>query len=511
MKNKSKYRVRNRLWNKRFMAPVRLMVKITKRRMDKNIRFAIMVVFAICFFIAMIAYFISNIFFGSNDYRVVNIKDRTSISSLLEDFNTAYRDYTKDKNVSINKSDMDKLIVNLNILNNDKVIVADFNGKVLYKYGNVTDSTIDINKNITNAIDISRKEKVTTTYMALSEEELVAYRNITFESSPSLVFLYTKDDVRQSSESTGNKGGFASLVIAIITFIVCFSNLTRDKMKYINNISVGVGKIASGDLEYRIEEVGEDEISKIARNINSMAKQINNRMEKERRAEKTKNDLITNVSHDLRTPLTSVMGYIGLVKEGKYENEEQMKEYLDISFKKSEKIKVLMEDLFEYTKLSNAAVKLEKTEVDIGEFLSQLIEEYMPVFDENELNVVKNIEGNLRCNIDTNKMLRVFENMISNAIKYATKPCDFEISVAKIEEKVRISFANRCEHIPKEKIDKLFDRFYRIDESRNSSKATGSGLGLAISKNIISLHGGNIWADYVEDKIIFIIEINYIS
>lgn len=511
-KNMSENKFLNRLWNRRIMAPVRLWVKITKRRMDKNIRFAIIVAFGICFVMAAVAYLISNIMLGSNEYRTVTIKDRTPIVDFLENYNSVYMDYTKNKNISISKSDMDKMIMNLNILSNDKIAIVNFDGKVLYRYGDVTQSNIDINDNITRAIDIGKEDKITRLYMeSVKEQELVAYRNITFDKNPAIVFLYTNDEVRQSSEYYGNNGTVISPIIALIVFIISFFNLTRDKMRYINNISTGVGKISSGDLEYRIEEVGEDEISKIARNINSMAKEINDRMEKERRAEKTKNDLITNVSHDLRTPLTSVMGYIGLIKAGKYDNQEQMEEYLDIAFKKSEKIKVLMEDLFEYTKLSNDMVKLDKTEVDIGEFLSQLIEEYTPVFDDNEIKVIKDIERNLICNIDTNKMLRVFENLISNVIKYATKPCDFEVTLMKLGGKVRIEFANRCEHIPKDKINKLFDRFYRIDESRNSNKATGSGLGLAISKNIIALHEGSIWAEYVDDKIIFLIEINKIN
>ena len=117
-------------------------------------------------------------------------------------------------------------------------------------------------------------------------------------------------------------------------------------MKYLEEIAAGVRFISSGDLSYRVEEKGKDEIKNLAENINNMASEIQERMEAERRAEKTKSELITNVSHDLRTPLTSVMGYIGLIKAGKYEDENMMKEYLDIAFNKSNQLKELIEDLF---------------------------------------------------------------------------------------------------------------------------------------------------------------------
>lgn len=238
-----------------------------------------------------------------------------------------------------------------------------------------------------------------------------------------------------------------------------------------------------------------------------MAKEIGEKIQAERAAEKTKTDLITNVSHDLRTPLTSVMGYLGLVIDNRYKNEEEMREYLNIAFSKAERLKLLIEDLFEYTKLNNDGISLSKSSVNLSEFLSQLLEEFFPILDENNLTVYKKFENEkLIVSMDTLKMLRVFENILTNAIKYSYKPGEIIVALYEDNNYAMIVFRNKGEHIPKEKADKLFDRFYRTDESRNSNTG-GSGLGLAISKNIVELHGGAIWAQSIGNNINFYIKL----
>ena len=282
-------------------------------------------------------------------------------------------------------------------------------------------------------------------------------------------------------------------------------------MKYIQEIASGVRIISSGDLSYRVQEKGKDEIKNLAENINNMAAEIQSRIEAERRSEKTKSELITNVSHDLRTPLTSVMGYIGLIKDGKYEDEDMMKEYLNIAFNKSNQLKELIEDLFEYTKLNNQGIVLEKNKVNIVEFLSQIIEEYIPVFEENQIEVVKKfVDEKSVVEIDAGKMVRVFENLFSNAIKYSFKPGEVVVSTYEDNGYVNIVIKNKGESIPKEKVERLFDRFYRVDEARNSN-TKGSGLGLAISKNIVELHKGKIWAECVGNDVSFFIKLKCIN
>ncbi len=292
-----------------------------------------------------------------------------------------------------------------------------------------------------------------------------------------------------------NRNGFTSYIFAFAGFIISFLIITNNTMKYIQEISKGLKEISEGKLSYRIPIKGEDELSNLANNINYMAQEIETKMQSERKAEKTKNELVTNVSHDLRTPLTSVIGYIGLAKDHRYNSPEELQEYLNIAYTKSERLKLLIDDLFEYTKLTNDGVSLTFQRINIIEFLEQLIEEVRTDFEENELILEDNLpEEKVYINADANKLLRVFENLFSNSIKYSYKPGTVSISLEAFSEVMIFSINNKGDRIERENIKKIFDRFYRGDEAR-SSTVSGSGLGLAITKNIVELHGGRVWAN----------------
>lgn len=301
--------------------------------------------------------------------------------------------------------------------------------------------------------------------------------------------------------------GLRCAILGISGFIITFLLLTRKKMKYIEEISNGLLEISKGNLNYRVAKKGSDELAGLANYINYMASELNKKNEKERKTEKTKNELITNVSHDLRTPLTSIMGYIGLVKDKKYVDDAQMDEYMTIAYNKSEKLKILIDDLFEYTKLTNETITLNKEEVALNELLNQLTEELVPIFEENNLIVEREIsKEKLIVNVDINKILRVFENLIMNAIKYSNKPSIVKVRLYKDKSDVIVSIENQGPQIPKEDLEKLFERLYRQDKSRTSSTG-GSGLGLAIAKNIVLLHGGKIWAECEDENIRFFVKL----
>src|SRR5699024_7357468 len=148
------------------------------------------------------------------------------------------------------------------------------------------------------------------------------------------------------------EGPFPSF-IGIFVFIFSFFYITKRKMKQIEAMAQGVKEIAKGNLAYRIEQKGQDEIALLTKNINYMAEDLMIQIEKERQVEKQKNELITNVSHDLRTPLTSILGYLRLLLNGKFENKEQSNEYIKIAFSKSAKLENLLEDLFAYATLTD--------------------------------------------------------------------------------------------------------------------------------------------------------------
>lgn len=354
---------------------------------------------------------------------------------------------------------------------------------------------------VVQAIQKSSREKrrydsetITNIYPVIINDEIYYLFN---ESIP-------KGEIEYYYTDTSNALGWIS---GALLFVFLIFQFTKSKIRYIEYISECLGEISKGDLSYEVEIVGQDELAKVASDISYMEDQIRRQIEAQVQAEKIKNELITNVAHDLRTPLTSIIGYIGLVKEKKFESEEEYEKYLEIAYAKSEKLKMLIEDLFEYTKLNNQAVELKKQPMSITNLMNQLIEELMPIAEEKHVTLKTHINAtDTTIYADIPKMTRVFENLIENAVKYTEIGEVIQVDIQEVGEEIYVSIRNRCKGLEKEDIDRLFDRFYRSDASRNSTTG-GSGLGLAIAKNIVKLHGGEIWAQLNDNIISFNIRI----
>jgi signal transduction histidine kinase len=294
-----------------------------------------------------------------------------------------------------------------------------------------------------------------------------------------------------------------SILLAVIAFIWLFFIITRTKINYIENLVTGLGEIAKGNLGYRFKEHGKDELASLATHINHMSSELKTRIEEERHVEQTKNELITNVSHDLRTPLTLISGYLNLLRDGNYQTEDQMKQYIQIAYAKSEKLKTLIDDLFEFTKISNQGYQLHYETVNLVGLMEQLVEEHMSIIEQQGLTLMKVLPMHpVLVEVDPIQITRVFENVLTNAIKYSHKPSEIVVSMSVDEENATVSVENQADTIPAEDLANLFERFYRVDKSR-SSKTGGSGLGLAIAKGIMERHGGHIWAESVDQTVKF--------
>ena len=279
-------------------------------------------------------------------------------------------------------------------------------------------------------------------------------------------------------------------------------------MRYIEELADGLLEISKGNLDHRIAGKSEDELGSLANNINFMAEALQTKIEEERAAEMLKNELITNVSHDLRTPLTSIMGYLNLLKDKRYETEEEAYQYLNIAYGKSEKLKDLIQDLFEYTKLTNEGVRLNLSQVHLNSLIDQLTEELVPILDEKQLSFKKDIsKEDIIVLADADKMVRVFENLLTNAIRHSSIGTEIVVRTSMDDDDVMICVENTGEPISNEYLERIFDRFFKVEKSRTSNSA-GSGLGLAISKNIITLHKGSIWAESEGNTVKFYVKLS---
>ena len=282
------------------------------------------------------------------------------------------------------------------------------------------------------------------------------------------------------------------LILGILLFSVTFMILQEPYIRYISRISEAVQNISEGDLNTVIDVIGDDEFSSMAANLNHMTADIKKLMEKERESERTKNELITNVAHDLRTPLTSIIGYLELLAGNQQVPADMQHKYIEIAYGKSRRLQKLIEDLFGFTKLNCGKIAMHVGQIDIVKLLGQLVEEAYPNFVEKGLSydLQSNVPAKI-INADGNLLARLFDNLIGNAIKYGADGKRVLVKIHAEGETVTVSVTNYGYVIPADELPLIFNKFYRVEQSRSSSTG-GTGLGLAIAKEIVDMHGGTI-------------------
>lgn len=282
------------------------------------------------------------------------------------------------------------------------------------------------------------------------------------------------------------------VLVGIVIFSVTFMILEEPGIRYLGRISDAVQSISQGNLNTEVDVTGDDEFSAMAANLNKMSSDIRKLMDKEREAERTKNELITNVAHDLRTPLTSIIGYLELLAGNTQIPQEMQHKYIEIAYSKSRRLEKLIEDLFGFTKLNYGKIAMHIGQIDIVKLLEQLLEEAYPNFEEKNLSY--DLQSNVPAKIisaDGNLLARLFDNLIGNAIKYGADGKRVLVKIHGEEDTVTVSVTNFGRVIPADELPFLFNKFYRVEQSRSTTTG-GTGLGLAIAKEIVDMHGGTI-------------------
>ncbi len=221
-------------------------------------------------------------------------------------------------------------------------------------------------------------------------------------------------------------------------------------------------------------------------------------------AEQRKNDLVIYLAHDLKTPLTSVIGYLTLLRDEQKISEELREKYLSISVEKAERLEALINEFFEITRFNLNEMVLETTKVNLTRMLEQITDEFKPMMLAKNLTCKVTAEPNITIRCDVKKLERVFDNLIRNSINYSYENSEIQITVHPNAQGVTLTFRNNGNTIPEHKLNHIFEQFYRLDTAR-STKFGGAGLGLAIAKEIIELHQGTITAHSENDIIEFTI------
>jgi two-component system sensor histidine kinase VanS len=310
--------------------------------------------------------------------------------------------------------------------------------------------------------------------------------------------------------------------ISFIVFVEIFFKLIDFTIEYIRKLRRSIQQVTSGNYGVQCEVEYDDELGSLAANINVLSKTLlakEKESEKlkekeraaldiERNAERQKNELITNIAHDLRTPLTTIVGYLELIKDDTALSKEDVHKYSGIAYEKSIRLQEMMDDLFEFTKLDNADIKLNKSMINLSGLIMQMTDEFYPSFKDCNITPIVDLpEENIYVQGDGQLLARVFDNLISNALKYGYHNTDLKIEVSGDEKYATVKVINHGDTIASEDIPLLFNKFYRTDSSRNS-KTGGTGLGLAITKNIVDLHHGDISVTSDDQITTFIVKFN---
>lgn len=296
------------------------------------------------------------------------------------------------------------------------------------------------------------------------------------------------------------------IFLVLIDVWVVWWRLRRRYHLYLMNHIIGeLHYIAQGHLDHRIPFRLKGSEQHVITSVNALVDSAVQSMDDERKIEKSKDELITNVSHDLRTPLTSIIGYLGLIEDKQYQNEEDILKYTHIAYEKAKQMKNLVDDLFEYTKVQQHGAPVNIIWVDLNQLLEQLTASFALEADRRGIKISSKVVPNpLMIEADPEKLGRVFNNLVANAFKYGNGASYIRITAHQEQDKVVVKVANDGTPIPEKAQSHLFERFYRAEASR--SRATGgTGLGLAIVKSIVDLHHGQVTVSSDADETAFIV------
>lgn len=290
------------------------------------------------------------------------------------------------------------------------------------------------------------------------------------------------------------------LLLAILAvFLIVLRIYLKGFTKYFNEINRGIDALIdenAGDVALSAE------LAATEKKINHIKHTLEQRKLATELAEQRKNDLVVYLAHDLKTPLTSVIGYLTLLRDESQISEELREKYLSISLEKAERLEDLINEFFEITRFNLSDITLEYSRVNLTRLLEQLTYEFKPMLLEKNLKCELEIASNVMLKCDVNKMQRVFDNLLRNAVNYSFDDGTIHIVATQNENNLSIKFTNCGNTIPQEKLERIFEQFYRLDTAR-SSRSGGAGLGLAIAKEIVELHNGTITAKSENEVIEF--------
>lgn len=301
---------------------------------------------------------------------------------------------------------------------------------------------------------------------------------------------------------------FVTFMVLADGVVVWWRLIRRYHQMQLHHIIDELHYIANGHFDHRIPFRVSGDVQRVVDSVNALVDSVINSMDEERAIEKSKDELITNVSHDIRTPLTSIIGYLGLIEDQQYHTEDDLLKYTHTAFLKSKQMKSLVDDLFEYTKVRQTDTPLSLNNIDLAAMLEQLGASFELEAQKKGMTIGSTSEpATLMMEADPEKLVRVFNNLVSNALKYGDGGKEINLNAKRLSDnELEVRVTNDGPKIPKESLALIFERFYRVEESR-SKETGGTGLGLAIAQSIVALHGGYIFVESDDELTSFVIHL----
>lgn len=301
---------------------------------------------------------------------------------------------------------------------------------------------------------------------------------------------------------------FIGLMLIADALVVWWRLIRRYRQMQLRHIIDELHYIANGHFDHRIPFRVSGDVQRVVDSVNALVDSVINSMDEERAIEKSKDELITNVSHDIRTPLTSIIGYLGLIEDKQYHNEADLLKYTHTAFLKSKQMKSLVDDLFEYTKVRQTDTPLSLTNINLAAMLEQLGASFELEAQKKGMTIgAESSSETMMMEADPEKLVRVFNNLVSNALKYGDGGKHINLVATQLsDQELEVRVTNDGPKIPKASLNMIFERFYRVEESR-SKETGGTGLGLAIAQSIVALHGGYIYVESDDALTSFVIHL----
>lgn len=289
------------------------------------------------------------------------------------------------------------------------------------------------------------------------------------------------------------------LIIWVIGILVLLYRLLKKVFGYIDEVGKATEDLVNKDVEY-IELP--DELEEIQKRMNHLKRESEKNEKLAKENEEKKDELIVYLAHDIKTPLTSMIGYLSILDEIDDMPKKKQKNYISIALDKSYRLEDLINELFDVARFNSEKIVLEKEELNLNLMLEQIIDDFYPTLREVNKSIKLNYNEPISINGDPDKLSRVFNNLIKNAISYSKEESEIVINLKKDNNNAIVEVINKGKQISKEKLSKIFEKFYRLDSAR-TSRTGGSGLGLAIAKDIVELHNGTIIAESNEEETTF--------